>query len=355
MKLHKVEYDLGGFTMIKRLLIRLVSVMSLAVVSLTHAQDLTPVTFTLDWAIQGPQAFFLLAEEQGYFEEEGIDITIDRGFGSSGTVSQIAGGAYDIGFADINSMIEFNASNPEQALTAVAVVYNFPPFAIFTLTESGIDDPEELVGNTLGAPVFDAAFRLFPLFAEAEGIDPDSVEWIAMDGALREPSLIRGEVEGISGFYFTAILNLEAAGVSRDDVNSFLYSDSGVDVYGNAIMAPTSYIEENPDVIRGMLTALTRAWQDTLADPEAAIAAVQAADPLIEPEVELARLQLAIDTNMITPEVRELGFGAVDEARLARSIEQVVEIFDLPMTPSVDDVFNGSFLPPLEDRLPPSE
>jgi len=346
--------------MIKRLLIRLVRVVSLALVSLalvslTYAQDLTPVTFTLDWAIQGPQAFFLLAEEQGYFEEEGIDITIDRGFGSSGTVSQIAGGAYDIGFADINSMIEFNANNPEQALTAVAVVYNFPPFAIFTLAESGIDDPAELVGNTLGAPVFDAAFRLFPLFAEAEGIDPDGVEWIAMDGALREPSLIRGEVEGISGFYFTAILNLEAAGVSRDDVNSFLYSDSGVDVYGNAIMAPTRYIEENPDVISGMLTALTRAWQDTLADPEAAIAAVQAADPLIEPEVELARLQLAIDTNMITPEVRELGFGAVDEARLARSIEQVVEIFDLPMTPSVDDVFNGSFLPPLEDRLPPSE
>jgi len=331
------------------------ALVSLALVSLTYAQDLTPVTFTLDWAIQGPQAFFLLAEEQGYFEEEGIDITIDRGFGSSGTVSQIAGGAYDIGFADINSMIEFNANNPEQALTAVAVVYNFPPFAIFTLAESGIDDPAELVGNTLGAPVFDAAFRLFPLFAEAEGIDPDGVEWIAMDGALREPSLIRGEVEGISGFYFTAILNLEAAGVSRDDVNSFLYSDSGVDVYGNAIMAPTRYIEENPDVISGMLTALTRAWQDTLADPEAAIAAVQAADPLIEPEVELARLQLAIDTNMITPEVRELGFGAVDEARLARSIEQVVEIFDLPMTPSVDDVFNGSFLPPLEDRLPPSE
>jgi NitT/TauT family transport system substrate-binding protein len=341
---------LEALTMIKRLFLLLASMFTLA-----YAQDLTPVTFTLDWAIQGPQAFFLLAEDQGYFEEEGIDITIDRGFGSSGTVSQIAGGAYDIGFADINSMIEFNASNPEQALTAVAVVYNFPPFAIFTLAESGIDTPEALVGNTLGAPVFDAAYRLFPLFAEAEGIDPDSVEWIAMDGALREPSLIRGEVEGISGFYFTAILNLEAAGVSRDEVNSFLYSDSGVDVYGNAIMAPTSYIEENPEVIRGLLAALTRAWQDTLADPEAAIAAVQAADPLTDPEVELARLQLAIDTNMLTPEVMELGFGAVDEERLARSIAQVVEIFDLPTTPSVEEVFNGSFLPPLEDRLPPSE
>lgn len=350
MKLHKVKYDLGGFTMTKRLLTLLVSVFSFAA-----AQDLTPVTFTLDWAIQGPQAFFLLAEAEGYFAEEGIDITIDRGFGSAGTVSQIAGGAYDIGFADINSMIEFNASNPEQALTAVAMVYNFPPFGIFTLAESGINTPEDLVGSTLGAPVFDAAYRLFPLFAETVGIDPADVEWLAMDGALREPSLIRGEVTGIAGFYFTALLNLEAAGVARDDVNSFLYSDNGVNVYGNAIMAPTSYIEENPEVIRGLLAALTRAWQDTLADPAAAIAAVQAADPLTDPEVELARLQLAIDTNMLTPEVMELGFGAVDEARLARSIEQVAAVFALPRTPSVEEVFNGSFLPPLADRLPPSE
>ncbi|MEM7734861.1 MAG: ABC transporter substrate-binding protein [Deinococcota bacterium] len=322
---------------------------------LSQAQDTTPVKFTLDWAFQGPQAFFLHAVEAGYFAEEGIDITMDRGFGSSGTVSQIAGGAYDIGFADINSMIEFNANNPEQALTAVAVVYNFPPFAIFTLAESGIDSPAALPGNTLGAPVFDAAFRLFPLFAAANGLEPDSVDWLAMDPALREPSLIRGEVEGISGFYFTAILNLEAAGVSRDDVNAFLFSDSGVDVYGNAIMAPTAYIEENPEVIEGILTALTRGWQDVLVNPEAGIMAVQNADPLIDPAIELQRLQLAIETNMITPEVMELGFGAVDEARLARSIDQVVEVFDLPVTPTVDEIFNGSFLPPLEMRLPPSE
>jgi NitT/TauT family transport system substrate-binding protein len=327
----------------------------LVLVGLAHAQDTTPVKFTLDWAFQGPQAFFLHTVDAGYFADEGIDITIDRGFGSAGTVTQIAGGAYDIGFADINSMIEFNAANPEQALTAVAVVYNFPPFAIFTLAESGIDSPDKLPGNTLGAPVFDAPFRLFPLFAAANGIDPETVDWLAMDPALREPSLIRGEVEGISGFYFTALLNLEAAGVSRDEVNAFLFSDSGVDVYGNAIMAPTSYVEENPEVIEAVLRALTRGWQDVLANPEAGIMAVQTADPLIDPAIELQRLQLAIDTNMITPEVMELGFGAVDEARLARSIEQVVEVFNLPMTPTVDEVFNGSFLPPLEMRLPPSE
>ena len=320
--------------------------------SASAQNETVSVKFTLDWAIQGPQAFFLLAEDRGYFADEGVNITIDRGYGSAGTVSQIAGGAYDIGFADINSMIEFNALNPEQALTAVAVVYNYPPFSILTLDDTVVT-PADLAGKELGAPAFDAAYRLFPLFAAATGLDPDSVSWTNMDPALREPTMIRGQIDGIGGFYFTAVLNLLAAGVEQDDITAFLYGDYGVDVYGNAIMAPQSFLEENPEAVRGMMRALTRAWQDMLADPAAAIEAVQAADPLTDPEVELNRLLLAIESNMVTPEVVEVGFGGVDMERLERSIAQVAEVFGLPFVPATDSIYTAAYLPPLEERLPP--
>jgi NitT/TauT family transport system substrate-binding protein len=318
---------------------------------LTSAQ--TNVRFTLDWAIQGPQALFLVAQDRGYFAAEGLNVTIDRGFGSAGTVAQIAGGAYDIGFADINSMIEFNVQNPEQALIAIAVVYNYPPFSILTTTGRGIESPQDLAGKRIGAPNFDASYRLWPLFAQATNIDPDSVEWVNMEPALREPSLIRNQVDAIGAFYFTAALNLEAAGVPPDEVVHFLYAEHGLELYGNAVMASPAWLEANAEAVRGMMRALTRAWKETLEDPEGAIEVIARADDLIDPEIELARLKLAIASNILTPEVYEVGFGGVDPARLERSIAQVVQAFDLPRTPSIDEVFTDAYLPPLAERLPP--
>jgi NitT/TauT family transport system substrate-binding protein len=312
----------------------------------------THLRFTLDWAIQGPQAPFLVALDKGYFAEEGLSVVIDRGFGSADAVSKIASAAYDLGYADINSMIEFNSRNPEQALIAVAVVLDYAPLSILTLADRNINTINDLEGRRLGAPAGDAARRLFPIFARTVGIDADSVEWTSMDPPLREPLLIQGEVDAISGFYFTSFLNLTAAGVSPDNIRAFLYAEHGLDLYGNAVIVPPSLLEQNPEAIRGFLRALTRAWHDTVADPDEAIAIIRRRDPLIDPEVERARLVLAIENNMLTPDVRQHGFGDVRPERLERAIATVAEAFELPTTPAPASIFNGAFLPPREERLP---
>lgn len=312
----------------------------------------THLRFTLDWAMQGPQAPFLVALDKGYFAEEGLSVVIDRGFGSADAVSKIAGGAYNLGYADINSMIEFNAQNPDDALIAIAMILDYPPFAAMTLSDRNINNPEDLAGRELGAPAGDAGRRLFPTFARSVGIDPDSVNWTSMDPPLREPLLIQGDVDAITGFYFTSFLNLTAGGVDADDIITFLYADYGVDVYGNAVIVPPSLLEENPDAMRGFLRALTRAWHDTIANPDEAIEIIKRRDPLIDEEVEKQRLMLAIETNMLTPDVMERGFGDVRLDRLERAIDIIVEAFDLPRTPDASEVFNSDFLPPLEDRMP---
>jgi NitT/TauT family transport system substrate-binding protein len=312
----------------------------------------THLRFTLDWAVQGPQAPFLVALDKGYFAEEGLSVVIDRGFGSADAVSKIAGAAYDLGYADINSMIEFNSRNPEQALVAIAIILDYAPFSILTLADRNIRTVNDLEGQRLGAPAGDAARRLFPMFARTVGINADSVEWTSMDPPLREPLLIQGEVDAIAGFYFTSYLNLTAAGVNENDIHAFLYADHGLDLYGNAVIAPPSLLDQNPEAVRGFLRALTRAWHDTLADPDEAITIIQRRDPLIDTSVEKARLMLAIENNMLTPDVRQHGFGDVQPERLERAIATIAEAFELPAVPPAASVFNGSFLPPREDRLP---
>jgi len=312
----------------------------------------THLKFTLDWAIQGPQAPFLVALDKGYFAEEGLSVVIDRGFGSAGAISNIASGAYNLGYADINSLIEFNANHPDQALIGVAMILDYPPVSILTLKDRNIPDVASLAGRKLGAPAGDAARRLFPVFAKSAGIDPNSVEWVSMDPPLREPLLIQGEVDAISGFFFTSLLNLTAAGVPEEDIITFLYADYGLDIYGNAVIVPPKLLADNPEAVRGFLRALTRAWHDTIANPDEAISIIKRRDPLIDEAVEKARLMMAIDVNMLTPDVKERGFGDVRADRLARAINIVGEAFGLSTLPDPATIFTSDYLPPLQDRLP---
>src|SRR5437867_5333609 len=76
----------------------------------------TRVKFALDWQIQGPQAPFITAKAIGAFSARGLDVTIDRGTGSQKTIEQVATGTYDMGYGDINSMIEYNVKNPQNPL-----------------------------------------------------------------------------------------------------------------------------------------------------------------------------------------------------------------------------------------------
>ena len=93
--------------------------------------------------------------------------------------------------------------------------YDAAPFGVYALKSSGIKTPKDLEGKKLGAPVFDASFKLFPAFAAKVGIDKSKVTHINLQPPLREPSLKNGSVDFISGHYFSSILDLEKIGGQR--------------------------------------------------------------------------------------------------------------------------------------------
>ena len=310
------------------------------------------IKYTLDWKYEGPAAPFLLAQDKGYFSEEGIDVTIDTGNGSSGAVTRVASGAYDIAMADLNSLVEFNVKNPDRAMKAFFVIYNVPPFSLFTLKSSGINEPKDFEGKTLGAPVFDSPRKLFPAFASATGIDASTIKWESMDPPLREPMLKRGDVDAISGFYFTSLLNLRAAGVPESDLKVFHYVDYGMAFYGNGLIA-TPELMKKPELLKGFARAVVKGFRAAIADPDAAIAALKERDPLINVALETERLKLAIEMCVTTPDVKADGMGTIKKDRMAKAIDQLVIAFKLPSTPKVEDIFSDAAMPEAADRTLP--
>ena len=315
---------------------------------LANAQN-TPIKFQLDWRFEGPAALFLTPVAKGYFKDAKLDVTVDAGNGSGGAVTRVASGAYDMGFADLAALMEFHANNPDAPNKPVAVmmVYNDTPASVMALKKSGIKTPADLNGKKLGAPVFDAGRRAFPIFQKANGIG--AVAWTAMDPPLRETMLVRGDVDAITGFTFTSLLNLEARGAKAEDVVVLPYPDFGVKLYGNAIIATPKIIKENPAAVKAFLLAFTKGVKDVIANPAAAIGDVKARDGIVNVELETRRLKLAIDTVINSPNARAEGFGQVNGPRLSLMASQVSDAFNTKTRINPDAVWNASFLPSKAD------
>lgn len=311
--------------------------------------------FTLDWAFQGPTAAFLLANEKGYYKAEGLEVTLDAGQGSAGALQRVATGAYEMGFADINALIEYNVANPDKQVKAVMMAYDAPPFGVYALKSSGIKTPKDLEGKKLGAPVFDASFKLFPAFAAKTGIDRAKVTSVNLAPPLREPSLKNGSVDFISGHYFSSFLDLKKIGVKPDDIQVFFYADYGMDFYGNAVIASPAFMQANPNAIKGFVKATIKAWKEIVADPTLGARAAKNRDGLIDEGLELERLYMSLERNVLTPWVKQNGFGDIDPARLERSAAAVAAAVGLARAPKADELFTNAYLPPKAERMMPAK
>jgi NitT/TauT family transport system substrate-binding protein len=313
-----------------------------------RAQE-TPIKFQLDWRFEGPAAMFLVPVAKGYFKAEKLNVSVDAGNGSGGAVTRVATGAYDMGFADLAALMEFHANNPDSPNKPIAVmmVYNNTPAAVLALKKSGIRTPADLSGKKLGAPVFDAGRKAWPIFAKANKVT--NVSWTAMDPPLRETMLVRGDVDAITGFSFTSLLNIEARGVKADDVVILPYPSYGVKLYGNAVIVGEDFLKKNPEAVKAFLRAFTKGMRDVIADPKSSIATVKARDGIIDVALEERRLKLALDATVLTADARAEGFGAVSGPRLSLMASQVSDAFGTKDRVKPEAVWSGAYLPSAAD------
>jgi len=313
--------------------------------------DTTAVRFINDWKWEGQAAPLLLSLDEGYFTEESLDVSLEIGKGSLDALPKVASGEFDMGSADINSLITWRHKHPDEDMKAVYMIYNVPPFAVLGRRSLGVTGPHDLEGHTLGAPAFDGAYAQWPAFVIANGILDKRVTIEDVSFPEREAKLASGEVDAITGFSFTSYIALLNKGVPDSDISLMLMSDFGLDLYGNAIIVNPDFARENPGAVKAFLRAAVRGYQATIANPSAAVEHVLSRNEDPDRETELKRLIMAIGHHIVTEEVLATGLGGVIEGRLDKSIAQLASIHDFSSLPAANDIFDASYLPTIASRM----
>ena len=341
-----------GHTSIRRTLRRVGATFAVigAMLASPSAMAQTAVKFALDWKFEGPAAPFLVAIDKGYYKAEGLDVTIDTGAGSLEPITRVAAGTYNMGFADINSLIKFRDANPATPVKAIFMVYNKPAFSIVGRKSRGVTNPKDLEGKKLGAPAPDGAFAQWKIFVEANKIDASKVTIENVGFPVREPMLAAGQVDAITGFSFSSFINLKDRGVPVDDIVVLLMADYGVNLYGNTIIVNPKFAEEKPDAVKAFLRGFLKGVKETVRDPAGSVDSVVRRNDVAKKDVELERLRMAIRDNILTADVKANGYGGVDMGRLDKSMDQIALTYQFKNRPKPADIFDAAFLPSPADR-----
>jgi NitT/TauT family transport system substrate-binding protein len=319
----------------------------------TAGAETKNVRIMMDWIIQGTHAPFFVAQDKGYFKERGVTVdAIDAGKGATNVAVAVAGGVYQFGWVDLPSMIRFNAANPASPLLAVYMSFDASPLAVITRKDAGIRKPMDLDGKKIAGGPGTAVHDTISILLKAANAESAKINWVAVQPQLFGPMLKRGEVDGTGGFTNSNIPAALELGFSLDDLFVIKYSDFGADMYGLALVTTKKFADENPQTVRGVVKALNQGTKDTIASPQKALEVLKGVDPMMKPEIERVRLDIALGlTN--TPYVMANGLSSVTAEKLQKTIDAMVSAYQLPVRPDPAAVYTDRFLPPVAERMPP--
>jgi NitT/TauT family transport system substrate-binding protein len=296
------------------------------------------LTFVTDFGFNGRHAYYFLALEKGYYKDEGLDVTIVRGQGSSDAVKQVAAGSAQIGFADASAVI-LARGNDQTGVKLVSIIYAKPPHAIYVLKSSGITKAKDLEGRKLADTAFSSIPKLFPAYAKAAGVDASKVTWLVTTSDALPGLLSLGRADGIGQYTVGEPLLKKAAGAQ--ELNELAYSDAGLDFYGAGLIADGKLLEKNPEMVRRFVKATLKGLSDAVAHPDQAAAALHKAHR----EVDLDIAQAETEKVGRLAKLENKPMGSVDPARMQKTIDFIASAYQMKSPVSLNEVFAAGFSP----------
>jgi NitT/TauT family transport system substrate-binding protein len=301
---------------------------------------LTPVTFRLDWIVDGSHTCFFAAESKGYFRDEGLDVQILEGAGSGTAATLVANGSNDFGFSDAG--VVASTINDGASIKLVMDIFQRSPSVILSLKSSNITGPADLVGKTVGGTTGEAPLQLLPAYLGANGVDPDQVDVVNIDPAAKISALLQERVDAIVAYSSSDVPVAEGQAPGQFNVQH--YADFGVVTMSNGIITSDEMIKEHPEVVQGFVRAVQKGFQFCENDPEEAVKLLVERFPqTVNPDQAAIALREVL-ANLYTDRTEGKPIGFIDEQDWTDTIANLQQYagFENPKAPS--DYYTNDFI-----------
>jgi NitT/TauT family transport system substrate-binding protein len=304
----------------------------------TPAASQTKLTFLLNVPPAGYNAGFELAVEKGFYKEAGLDVTIEPGNGSQTTAQLIAVGKYDIGFADSAPVMKLISDGAKMKVLATILQGN--PNAVTALKKTGLKSVADIKGRSVAMPNAGSQPSMFPLVLAANNLKESDVKLVNMPPQSMVAALIQGSVEVILGSVDQYDIALRNQG---QDIDSYLFIDSGAPTVSTSIIASDEFLAKNPEVAKKFVAASLKGWYATLDNPAEAVAAMKkmfpdANEKLAPAQIEATRFLMCVN--------RAKWVGKAMPEQWADTVKIFNKIGTLPEKVPATSYYTYDYLPP---------
>ncbi len=295
------------------------------------------VTLRLDWVIGSEHAPIYLALEKGFFREEGIDVRILAGEGSTVTVKLVGNKSNDFGYATADQALMAYAKG--LPVVATAVVLQKSPSAIIFPKARPLTRLEDLYGKRLGTQIKSVVDKQWEAVARIQKIDRKRIKEIPSDRAIAA-SIANGNIDAGVAFFFNDGLQLEAKGMP---MSWMLFSDLGLPMYSTSLLTHEDTIKEKPDLVRRFTRAFVKGWTYSKAHPEEALSLFLKANPNADPTYSRLKLPAVLSLTE-TPDTRQHGIGYSTRAGWEGMQKALLDMQLMDSPVDVSKVFTNEYL-----------
>lgn len=315
----------------------------LSVLFLAGVASAEKVRFILNWVPDGQQAAWFAGRELGYYKEKGLELEIITGSGSAKSVQAVGGKAAEFGLADMGEIIKGRAEGVP--IKAVAIFLDKDLNVIYTLADSGIKNPKDLEGRTVGAPVWSSLRTVFPMLAKVNKVDMAKVKWVAMPPAAMAPSMYAGKVDSIATFTSVDHNMVEGAEKIGKKIHRIIFADWGVNTYSLALNTLDERIKGNPDQVRRFVHASVKSMAWAAKNSDKAVGILLKHYPQATHKSERLKWDTAHDS-MLTETTLVNGLGFMTEEKMKFTRDAILGGLGKDLSSvGVKDLFTNEFLP----------
>jgi len=278
-----------GCGQVKNKAIFLLVLVVLSIFVLTSCAQETPqggesvkIDIVLDWTPNTNHTGLYVAQAKGYFEEEGLEVTIMQP-PEGGAEAIVGGGGAQFGISFQDYLAPNYASNTPMPITAVAAIIQHNTSGILSLKEDGIDRPSKLPGHNYATWNLPIELAIIKKVVEDDGGSFDEIELIPST-VTDVITALQTDIDSVWVYYAWDGIATKVKGLETNFLN---FADYGkeLDYYSPVLFVNDDFAKANPQIVKKVLSAVKKSYEFAIENPEEAAQILLEAAPELDPDI----------------------------------------------------------------------